>query len=70
MKIRFICDPSHGWGEVPMSLIDELGIGGEISNYSFRKGDKAYLEEDCDLSLFLNRMEERGLIVDFQENKY
>ena len=67
MKIRFICDASHGWGEVPMSLIDELGIGGEISNYSFRKGDKAYLEEDCDLYLFLNKMEERGLIVDFQE---
>ena len=38
MKIRFICDASHGWGEVPMSLIDELGIGGEISNYSYRNG--------------------------------
>jgi hypothetical protein len=67
MKIRFICDPSHGWGEVPISLIDELGIGGEISPYSYRKGDKAYLEEDCDLSLFLNKMEERGLNVDFSE---
>jgi hypothetical protein len=67
MKIRFICDPSHGWGEVPMSLINELGIGGEISSFSYRKGGNAYLEEDCDLSLFLNEMQKQGRNVAFLE---
>jgi hypothetical protein len=67
MKIRFICDPSHGWGEVPISLINELRIGEKISRYSYINGDNAYLEEDCDLSLFLNKMEKRGIKVDFSE---
>ena len=67
MKIRFICDPSHGWGEVPISLINELEIGGKISNYSYKQDDNAYLEEDCDLSLFLNKMQEKGIKVDFTE---
>jgi len=67
MMIRFICDPSHGWAEVPMSLINDLRIGGKISRYSYIQGDNAYLEEDCDLSLFLNKMEERGIKVNFSE---
>ena len=48
----FISDPGHGWVKVPVSLLQALCISGEISDYSYRRGAYAYLEEDCDASLF------------------
>jgi hypothetical protein len=51
---RFITDPGHGWLEVPIAEIKALGIADKISAYSYRKGNMAYLEEDCDAGLFLN----------------
>lgn len=47
-------DPGHAWLEVPLSLLVELGIAGKISSYSYICGTSAYLEEDCDLSVFCN----------------
>ena len=67
MEIRFICDPSHGWGEVPISLIKEYGIASKISKYSYVKGDNAYLEEDCDLGLFMAELDKRAIPVKFVE---
>ena len=51
---EFYEDESHGWLEVPKSLLKELGISDQISSYSYQKGDMAYLEEDADMSLFVN----------------
>lgn len=51
-KYRFIEDPGHGWLEVPIAELVELGIAGAITPYSYQSGDMAYLEEDCDLSTF------------------
>ena len=48
----FISDPGHGWVKVPLTLLESLCISGEISDYSYRRGAYAYLEEDCDASLF------------------
>lgn len=56
MKFRFISDPGHGWVEVPMSLVALLGIAGKISKYSYRRGEYAYLEEDCDAAEFVQAM--------------
>ena len=67
MDIRFICDAGHGWGEVSIDLINELRIGNQISRYSYMKGNKAYLEEDCDLPIFLNKMEKQGKKITFIE---
>jgi hypothetical protein len=67
MQLRFICDAGHGWGEVSIDLINELRIGNQISRYSYMKGDKAYLEEDCDLPIFLNKMEKQGKKINFIE---
>lgn len=44
-------DAGHGWLEVPISEVEESGI--EVSGYSYRKGDKAYLEEDLDAPTFM-----------------
>ena len=67
MQITFHADPSHGWAEIPVSLIQELGISGQISHYSYVKGEEAYLEEDCDLGLFLRAYEAKGEKVSFIE---
>jgi hypothetical protein len=67
MDLRFICDAGHGWGEVSIDLINELRIANQISRYSYMKGDKAYLEEDCDLPIFLNEMDKRGKKITFIE---
>lgn len=53
MAYRMISDPGHGWLEVPRSLLAALGIANAISPYSYVRGNMAYLEEDCDYSLFL-----------------
>lgn len=51
-----ISDPGHGWLKVPCKLLCELDITRNITPYSYVKGEYAYLEEDCDLSTFINAM--------------
>ena len=55
----FHTDPGHGWLEVPMSLLRDLGIADKVSSYSYMRGDSAYLEEDCDAGLFVQAFLER-----------
>jgi len=50
---KYHIDPGHGWLEVSISDLDNLGIRNLISSYSYRMGGVAYLEEDCDMSLFV-----------------
>jgi hypothetical protein len=47
-------DPGHGWIAVPQRVLVALGIDQSISPYSYMRGYMAYLEEDCDLSVFMN----------------
>ena len=63
----FHSDPGHGWLQVPLAELDALGIAEQISRYSYRKGDSAFLEEDCDLSVFMQAKRERGEPVEFLE---
>lgn len=67
MNFRFISDPGHGWIEVPMKLIEVLGIKSKISAYSYRKGDMAYLEEDCDAYEFVQACKAQGITVEYSE---
>ena len=67
MKFNYYMDPGHGWLKVPISLLKELGIESRITVYSYRRGDYAYLEEDCDAPAFMNAMEARGDPVVFDE---
>lgn len=57
--LQFIEDPGHGWLEVPIAQILALGLRDKISSYSYRKGTMAYLEEDCDASVFLDAFREQ-----------
>ena len=57
--LKFFEDPGHGWLEVPIAQVAALGITNKISAYSYRKGTMAYLEEDCDASVFLEAFREQ-----------
>ena len=54
-KYRFIHDPGHGWLEVSLHELVELGIVDKISGYSYVSADRqlVYLEEDCDAYQFM-----------------
>jgi hypothetical protein len=63
MKTRtltFHTDPSHGWLEVKRADLVELGIEDKISRYSYEKGSKVYLEEDCDQMTYLRAASAAG----------
>ena len=64
MKLRFISDPGHGWLEVPIQLIERFGIGDQISMYSYRRRELAYLEEDCDYSVFIEAARKHGIDIE------
>lgn len=65
--LRFISDPGHGWLEVPVGLLAKLGIADQISPYSYQRKDVAYLEEDCDLSVFMAAARNAGITVTMKE---
>ena len=63
LEYNYYTDPGHGWLEVSIEELELLGILDQISCYSYSKAGKAYLEEDCDMALFMNAIEARGLTV-------
>ena len=56
-------DPGHGWLEVGVDELILLGIGDKISSYSYMNKGIAYLEEDCDMALFIDTMASKGVEV-------
>lgn len=64
---KFYGDSGHGWISVKMDELVNLGIADKISHYSYRKNQTAYLEEDCDMTLFVRAKMARGEIVTVKE---
>lgn len=62
-------DPGHGWIEVPVVDLQELGLKlADFTRYSYMKHDRVYLEEDCDAAVFVNAYAERyGVRPKFRE---
>jgi len=55
-KFTFHSDPAHGWLEVPVTAVIELGlVPSSFTAYSYqsRDGSVLFLEEDCDAPTFL-----------------
>ena len=50
-------DGSHGWFKVSKYLLSKLDISDKITDFSYMKGNYAYLEEDCDATTFFNAFE-------------
>lgn len=64
MKTRsfeYLIDPGHGWVKVSKRLLMDLGIAGEITSYSYERGDHAYLEEDCDMGALYTALRAKGI---------
>ena len=56
MHIHAYTDPGHGWGKVSESQLKRLGLTfGDFSGCSYRRGEFIYLEEDADLSYFIEK---------------
>lgn len=64
MTYQFYSDPAHGWIKVSIEELEKLEIEKQISKCSYMKNGFAYLEEDCDLSLFFKAKN----ITDFEKN--
>jgi hypothetical protein len=60
LHVRKYEDPSHGWLAVPMQWLEQLGIVGKISAFSYLKGATAYLEEDGDMAEFYTAAKAAG----------
>ena len=69
MKFNFYSDPGHGWLKVKKSLLAKLGIAEKISPYSYMRGEFAYLEEDCDFSVFYHAMESIQKPVEYKQHR-
>lgn len=64
----FFTDPGHGWVKVLKQELIDLGIADKISSYSYQKGEYAYLEEDCDASLFFETLKNKNIEVELKES--
>ena len=60
-EFTFFSDPGHGWLKVKKDLLEKLNIHNDVTSYSYMKGDFAYLEEDCDVTLFYNALITSGM---------
>jgi len=67
----WINTPAHSWLRVPLSELDALGIRDNITEYSCEDDLYAYLEEDCDLTTFIEAKERKhGPEYDIERDTY
>lgn len=60
ITLHLYTDPGHGWLKVPMRHPVFQSIKEKVSHYSYVRGEYAYLEHDCDASLFILALNEHG----------
>ncbi len=58
MPYTFHTDPGHGWLEVPIKDCARIGLSlDNFSKHSYRDGNTLFLEEDCDMAVFIKAYE-------------
>jgi hypothetical protein len=68
LTLNYYTDPGHGWLAVDRADLDALGIADQISAYSYQRAARAYLEEDCDMTTFMNAADRAGWKVNIREH--
>jgi len=68
ISIKVFADPGHAWARFPKAKLVQLGIADKISPYSYMNGANAFLEEDCDLSVLVVALRDRGYEIKFNES--
>jgi len=69
-KYVFHEDPGHGWLEVDRHELERFVDLSEVSEFSYEKNGKVYLEEDCDAGLFLQALKDSGVEYKLVEKVY
>lgn len=60
-------DPGHAWAKVSRAELQRLNLLDQISSYSYQRKGFVYLEEDCDLSVYLVALRDAGATIKFKE---
>jgi hypothetical protein len=60
ISLQMFSDPGHGWVRFPKARLVKLGIADKITSFSYQRGDNAFLEEDCDLTVLINALKVNG----------
>ena len=68
ISIKVFADPGHAWARFPKARLVKLGIADKISCYSYQNGTNAFLEEDCDLSVLITALKDKGYEIKFNES--
>lgn len=50
---KYYSDSGHGWLAVKRSFLVSIGILDKITRFSYQRGKTVYLEEDCDVTTFV-----------------
>jgi hypothetical protein len=61
--------PGHGWAKVKRSELIKLGIQNDITSCSYQRGEFVYLEEDQDLSTYVNALIKLDIQVQFKNKQ-
>lgn len=66
-QYTFLTDSGHGWMKVKKTELNKFMIADKVSGYSYQRGQYAYLEEDCDATLFIDALRASGVEPVFTE---
>ena len=67
-KFKFWNDPGHGWMEVSTAELAKAGLSlKDITVFSYRKGDRLFLEEDVDATTFIHAWRAKVGEIEFDE---
>ena len=61
-------DPGHGWLKVTRGDLKRAGLIEKISSFSYQRGESVFLEEDCDLALFLSFLKREEIQFKIKES--
>ncbi|MFA6619459.1 MAG: hypothetical protein WCT23_10395 [Candidatus Neomarinimicrobiota bacterium] len=70
MSKTIYSDSGHAWLQVPRVELAQLGILEQISGYSYELDGMVYLEEDCDMPIYIEALpeaERTGIIYDWED---
>lgn len=72
LEVNFYYDAGHGWYQVHVDYLKELGIADKISEYSYisRSGIYVYLEEDADATLFFKTLDAQNITYKIVEHDH
>ena len=68
LKLKSYSDSQHGWIAVKRTLLVQLGIADQISQYSYQSdsGLTVYVEEDGDANTLMTAINSHGLSYAFE----